>query len=185
LITFAARAYRRPLSLAEAGDLRGLYRRFARTRAAAQEAFELTLARVFVGLALSVPARSHAVRSRQRCHLRLGARHRLSYFLWSSQPDEELRTAAATGTLHQPEVLTRQARRMLKDERTRRLATEFACQWLHIHDFASIEEKARNTFPKFADLRGDMYEESSVLQDLFRRDASLLKSSERRSHLPE
>ena len=51
---------------------------------------------------------------------------RLSYFLWSSLPDAELRAAAAAGSLREPEVLAAQTRRMLGDARVRRLATEFA-----------------------------------------------------------
>ena len=100
---------------------------------------------------------------------------RLSYFLWSSEPDEELRAAAAAGTLGTPEGLARQTRRMLADARVRRLATEFAGQWLHIYDFDSLDEKNEKHFPEFADLRGDMYEESiRFFTDLFQNDASLL-----------
>ena len=100
---------------------------------------------------------------------------RLSYFLWSSQPDDQLRAAAAAGTLHQPEVLAQQARRMLADARVRRLATEFACQWLHIYDFDALDEKSEKHFPEFAELRGDMYEESTLFfTDLFQHDGSVL-----------
>jgi hypothetical protein len=65
---------------------------------------------------------------------------------------------------------------MLKDERTRRLATEFACQWLHIYDFDSHDEKSPAAFPTFADLRGPMYEEAiRVFTDLVQRDGSILE----------
>ena len=60
-------------------------------------------------------------------------------------------SAAASGTLHQPEVLTKQARRMLADARVRRLAREFACQWLHIYDFDTLDEKSERHFPEFAE----------------------------------
>jgi hypothetical protein len=64
---------------------------------------------------------------------------------------------------------------MLADVRVRRLATEFACQWLHIYDFDTGEEKSERDFPEFAGLRGDMYEESILFfTDLFQRDVSLL-----------
>ena len=55
---------------------------------------------------------------------------RLSYFLWSSLPDDELRRLAAAGQLRNSETLVAQTRRMLRDPKIRRLATEFACQWL-------------------------------------------------------
>ncbi len=76
---------------------------------------------------------------------------RLSYFLWSSMPDDELRAAAASGqSACDRDVLAAQARRMFKDPRIRRLATEFACQWLHIYDFDSLDEKSQRHFPTFA-----------------------------------
>ena len=60
---------------------------------------------------------------------------RLSYFLWSSMPDEELLAHAAAGDLEKPAVLVAQARRMLKDDRVRGLATEFAGNWLDFPPF--------------------------------------------------
>jgi len=64
---------------------------------------------------------------------------------------------------------------MLRDERVRRLATEFGASWLHIHDFDSLDEKSERHFPEFRLLRGAMYEESLLfLTDLFRGDRALL-----------
>ena len=64
---------------------------------------------------------------------------------------------------------------MLADPRVRRLATEFACQWLHIRDFDTLDEKSERHFPTFAALRGPMYEESiRFFTDLFQRDGSVL-----------
>jgi mono/diheme cytochrome c family protein len=67
---------------------------------------------------------------------------RLSYFLWSSMPDDQLMHAAETGTLHRPEVLNAQVRRMLKDPKIGRLVQNFGGQWLqfralesHVPDF--------------------------------------------------
>ena len=83
--------------------------------------------------------------------------------------------AAASGRLHRPEVLAAQARRMAKDPRVRRLATEFACQWLHIYDFDSLDEKSPRHFPTFAGLRGAMQEEAILyFTDLFQNDGSVL-----------
>ena len=101
---------------------------------------------------------------------------RLSYFLWSSSPDAQLREAAARGGLHEPEQLVAQTRRLLTDDRVRRLATEFACQWLHIYDFDTHDEKSESLFPSFGTLRGAMYEESiRFFADLFQRDGSVLE----------
>ena len=174
LVQFAGRAYRRPLTALEVEELHGLYRQLREQELSHEEAFRLTLARVFVAspflyrLEKAPPQAAAEVSDWELAS-------RLSYFLWSSQPDRELRALAAQGRLQSPEVLVWQARRMLADARVRRLATEFACQWLHIYDFDQTEEKSEKHFPEFADIRGDMYEESiRFFADLFQRDASLL-----------
>ena len=64
---------------------------------------------------------------------------RLSFFLWSSMPDDELLDAAAAGTLRQPDVLRRQVTRMLADPRSRSLVTNFAAQWLFLRDVETKE----------------------------------------------
>jgi hypothetical protein len=96
---------------------------------------------------------------------------RLSYFLWSSAPDSEVRELAGQGKLRDPDVLVAQTRRMLRDARVRRLATEFGCAWLHIHGFDELGEKSERHFPTFTALRGVMYEESiRFFTDLFQND---------------
>src|SRR6185503_8133274 len=68
-----------------------------------------------------------------------------------------------------------QARRMLRDERVRRLATEFACQWLHIYNFDQLDEKSDRHFPTFKAVRGNLYEEAiRFFTDAFQRDASVI-----------
>ena len=75
---------------------------------------------------------------------------RLSYFLWSSMPDEELLARAAAGDLHKPEVLAAQARRMLKDDRDpRRWPTEFGGNWLDFRRFEELNTVDRERFPSF------------------------------------
>ena len=64
---------------------------------------------------------------------------RLSFFLWSSIPDDELLDVAAAGTLRQPDVLRRQVERMLADPRSRSLVTNFAAQWLFLRDVETKE----------------------------------------------
>jgi hypothetical protein len=64
---------------------------------------------------------------------------------------------------------------MLKDPRTRRLAIQFACQWLHLRNFDQNDEKNEKLYPEFATLRGDMYEETiRFFEDMFRNDGSIL-----------
>src|ERR1019366_3069649 len=62
---------------------------------------------------------------------------RLSFFLWSSIPDDELLTAAVSGNLRHPDVLHAQVARMLADPRAETLVTNFAAQWLFLHDVES------------------------------------------------
>ncbi|MCC2668816.1 MAG: hypothetical protein K0Q72_1287, partial [Armatimonadetes bacterium] len=175
LVEFAARAYRRPLTPAEAAGLRNLYRQLRQEELPHEEAFRLTLARIFVAPAFLYRLEAAPPGNRAAPVTDWELANRLSYFLWSSQPDQPLRAAAASGTLRQPKVLVAQTQRMLKDARVRRLATEFACQWLHIYEFDTLDEKSEKQFPEFVSLRGDMYEEAiRYFTDLFQRDGSVL-----------
>ena len=64
---------------------------------------------------------------------------------------------------------------MLTDLRTRRLAIQFACQWLHLRDFDENDDKNESLYPQFADLRSDMYEETVLFfEDMFRNNGSVL-----------
>ena len=85
---------------------------------------------------------------------------RLSYFLWSSMPDDELLAHAAAGDLQRPEVLLAQTQRMLKDDRVRGLATEFGGNWLDFRHFESINSVDRGRFPiSTNNLREAMFQE--------------------------
>jgi mono/diheme cytochrome c family protein len=87
---------------------------------------------------------------------------RLSFFLWSSIPDDELLNAAGAGTLRQPDVLRRQVTRMLADPRSRSLVTNFAAQWLFLRDvetkepdvylFRDFDESVRAAFVRETEL---------------------------------
>jgi hypothetical protein len=175
LVDFAARAYRRPLTEAENQELRALYRKLRVQGLSHEEAFRLTLARVLVAPAFLYRLEQPGADTKQRPVSDWELASRLSYFLWSSLPDEKLRQVAAAGRLHDTDTLLAQTRRMLRDGRVRRLATEFACQWLHVYDFDHLDEKSERHFPTFAALRGPMYEESiRFFTDLFQRDGSVL-----------
>jgi len=175
LVEFADRAYRRPPSDLEANALRGLYRQLREQELPHNEAFRLTLARVFVATPFLFRLENSPAGTAPATISDWELASRLSYFLWSSQPDEELRAVAAAGSLDAPEMLKKQVGRMLSNARVRRLASEFACQWLGIHGFAQNDEKSEKRFPEFARLRGEMYEESvRFFEDMFRTDGSIL-----------
>ena len=91
-------------------------------------------------------------------------------------PDAELLAHAAAGDLHQPDVLTAQARRMLRDPRVRGLATEFAGNWLDFRRFEEHNSVDRERFPSFTnELRQAMFEEPiRYFIDMAKRNRSVL-----------
>src|SRR5207253_5006715 len=101
---------------------------------------------------------------------------RLSYFLWSSMPDADLMSDAASGDLHKPDVLKAQARRMLRDAKVRGLATEFGGNWLDFRRFEEHNAVDRARFPSFTnELRQAMFEEPvRYFVDVAQRDRSTL-----------
>jgi mono/diheme cytochrome c family protein len=91
---------------------------------------------------------------------------RLSFFLWSSVPDDELLKLASARTLSQPAALERQVKRMLADPRSEALVTNFASQWLYLRNLAAANPDARQ-FPDFDD----------NLRQSFRRETELFVQS--------
>jgi hypothetical protein len=176
LLEFVARAYRRPLTAQESGELRTLYRRLRDQEIPHDEAFRLTLARVLVAPAFLYRLERPGDTASQQPVSDAELASRLSFFLWSSIPDEKLVEAAGNHRLQHGDELMSQTRRMLKDPRVRRLATEFACQWLHIYDFDRLDEKSERHFPTFKSVRADMYEESiQFFTYIFQNDRSVLE----------
>ncbi|HEY3135220.1 MAG TPA: DUF1592 domain-containing protein [Blastocatellia bacterium] len=100
---------------------------------------------------------------------------RLSYFLWSSMPDDELMQLADRQTLHRPEVLESQVRRMLKDAKSRAVVENFGGQWLEIRKLESVKPD-RQRFPTFDEyLRMSMRRETELFfENVIREDRSIL-----------
>ncbi len=172
VLEFASRAYRRPLTGMEKAELQLLYKAIRAKGAGHDEAIRGVLTRVLIAPAFlfrieTAPSGKEpgAVNDHELAT-------RLSYFLWSSAPDEELRKVMAEGKLRDPKVFAAQAQRMMKDDRLRALAVEFGTQWLHVRAFDEFNEKNEKLFPTFdKKLRGDMNEEAiRFFQDLFQSD---------------
>ncbi len=98
---------------------------------------------------------------------------RLSFFLWSSLPDEPLLDAALRGELSDDQVLAKQVRRMLKDPRSQSLVNNFASQWLYLRNLESISPELR-LFPDFDD----------NLRQAFRRETELAFDNVLRNNRP-
>jgi hypothetical protein len=172
LADFAARAYRRPLSAGERSSLQSLYDRLRSEGVDHPEAFRGVLSSVLVSPAFLFRIESPPAGKEPGLVSDHELATRLSYFLWSSMPDAELREAAAAGRLRDPAVLAAQAKRMLQDPRTRALAIEFGTQWIHVRGLDQLQEKSETLYPTFnADLRRDIYEESILFfLDFFQAD---------------
>jgi hypothetical protein len=175
VLDFAAQAWRRPLEDAEGSGLTSLYQTLRDQDLSHPTALRLLLARVLVAPAFLYRGEqaSPGVAASPVTDFEMATR--LSYFLWASTPDAELLALAAAGKLQDPDTLAAQARRMLKSGKVDRLATEFGCQWLHVRDVATLEEKSERHFPEFSGLRGDMQEEvARFFVDLFQNDRAVL-----------
>ncbi len=98
---------------------------------------------------------------------------RLSFFLWSSIPDDELLDIAAAGRLRAPGVLDAQVRRMLADPRAAALARSFGGQWLHIRNLRAVDPDA-SAYPEFDD----------NLREAFKRETELFLESQMRDDRP-
>lgn len=175
VLEFAERAWRRPLSNEESTSLRDLYQRLRAAEISHEESMRLTLARVLTSPAFLYRLEKSPADAEIHPVTDFELASRLSYFLWSSLPDAQLRQVAATGQLHDDETLLSETHRMLQSPHTRRLAIQFSCQWLHIREFDQSVEKNEQLYPEFSGLRDDMYEESILFfEDLFRNDGSIL-----------
>jgi hypothetical protein len=161
LLGFAARAYRHPLSKADRDELLEYY-----TSARIKDGVDHeTAIREAVVSVLMSPDLSYRINFAQASPSvqplsDFDLASRLSYFLWSSIPDDELLARAAAGTLHQPKVIAGQARRMLRDPRIRALAVEFGGNWLDFRRFEEIGTVDVQRFPSFTgELRDAMFQE--------------------------
>ena len=95
---------------------------------------------------------------------------RLSYFLWSSAPDDELITVAAQGKLRDPEVLEQQTRRMLADPKSEALSKVFAAEWLHLQNLKDVQPDVYQ-FPNYDKNLGEsMRRETELLFDSIVRE---------------
>src|SRR6185437_8496341 len=141
LLDFASQAYRRPLQENEKADIIGLFHSLQKKGVKSDEAFRGVLTRIFVAPSFLFRIEQAPPGKKAGPVNDWELASRLSYFLWSTMPDAQLRNLAATGQLRNPKVLEEQTLRMLKDDRIRALAIEFGTQWIHVRGFDEFKEK--------------------------------------------
>lgn len=180
LAQFARRAFRRPVTQTELKPYAELVRSSRSSGSTFEEAVSVGLQAILVSpdFLFRMERTSVASNAKEADVApidQFALATRLSYFLWSSTPDDELLRAAEQGTLRKPQVLTAQVKRMLKDPRAKTLVENFAGQWLELRRLESVGPD-REKFPEFDDyLRMSMRQETETFfENIIRNDLSVL-----------
>ena len=164
---FMGRAYRRPVSQSEIERKVALFQRLREREPSFEHTIVSTLTAILCSpnfLLLNEPATSEVADDtvpEKRSINNYELASRLSYFLWSSMPDETLFDLAKQNLLHQKEILVAQTRRMLADPKAEAFSRNFAAQWL---DLAGIRRLAVNPeYFNFDERTKDLFEEETIL----------------------
>ncbi|MEI6256074.1 MAG: DUF1592 domain-containing protein [Planctomycetota bacterium] len=170
LLAFAARAWRRPLADDERQAILASYHADRRDSIQHDPAFRAALARVLSSPWFLYRVEQPAPGPRWQPVSGDELATRLSFLLWDSSPDDELRAQAAL--LHEPAVMEQQLRRMLKDGRMRGMAEEFGARWLGVRDFVANHGRSLKHFPEFTPALRDALAEEPVrfFEDLLMND---------------
>jgi cytochrome c551/c552 len=166
--TIGRRAYRHPLSQAEIDGLMDFYRT-GRANATFNDGIEFALRRILASPSFVFRPERESATAAPGAPFSIGdfeLASRLSFFLWSSIPDDELLRVAGTGALSRPDVLSAQVRRMLRDPKSTAFVQNFAGQWLQLRNLRGIVPNPE-TFPDFDD----------NLRQAFRTEAEMFFSS--------
>ena len=177
LTTLVRRAFRRPATADDLDAVMAFYEQ-GRSSGGFEDGIELALRRILASPQFLIRA------ERQPVDLALGDSYRisdlelasrLSFFLWSSIPDDELIETAAQGRLSDPAVIEEQVRRMLADPRSSSLVTNFAEQWLYLRNLATTAP-AQAVFPDWDDeLRQAFARETELLfESVLREDRNVV-----------
>jgi len=177
LSNLATKAYRRPITQAELATLVNFYnegRKAGNFENGIENALTAMLASAkFLYRTEPPPADGKPGSIFRLNNIELASR--LSFFLWSTIPDDELRTVAEQGKLSDPKVLEHQVHRMLADPRAKSLTTNFAFEWLKVRDMDALEPDPY-VYPSFnASLRNAFRTEMEMFVDsIFRDDHSVI-----------
>ena len=175
--TLARRAYRRPVTDADVQPLVAIYNA-GRTERGFEAGIEQALERILVSPQFLFRIERDPENAKPASVYRISdveLASRLSFFLWSSIPDEDLLDIAIKGRLRDPLVLEQQVRRMLRDPRSQTLASNFGAQWLYLRDIDAKNPSPR-VFPGFdMSLIPDFHRETELfLESIFKEDHNVL-----------
>ena len=172
LTTLARRAYRRPATEQDVRILLGFYGT-GRNKGSFDDGIELAVRAILVDPDFLFRIERDPVTVPPGAAYRLSdleLASRLSFFLWSSIPDDELLDLASRGKLKDAVVLEQQVRRMLADDRSKALTTNFVGQWLHVRNMRNVSPDP-DAFPDFDDnLRHALQRETELFVESQRRD---------------
>lgn len=176
LAKFMRRAYRRPVSVTEIDSKLALFDRVRRDAPSFVQAIKAPLIGVLVSphfLYLAEPAGDVTTNARRLTDHELASR--LSYFLWSSMPDEELLQVAESGKLRDSKVLAAQVTRLLKDAKSDAFVRNFAGQWLGLREVGA-NPPAADLYPQYdRHLEVSISEESrAFFREILRNDLSVM-----------
>ncbi|HEU5257301.1 MAG TPA: DUF1592 domain-containing protein [Vicinamibacterales bacterium] len=177
LSTLARRAYRRPVNDADLAFLIPFYKE-GRNKGTFETGIQLALRRILASPAFAFRVEAEPQNVKPGAAYRvsdLELASRLSFFLWSSIPDDTLIDLAASGRLRNPAVLEEQTRRMLADPRADAFVENFAGQWLHIRNLKNIQPNG-DEFPDFDnDLRQSFVRETELFfASIMRENRSIM-----------
>ena len=167
---FMTRAYSRPVRIDEVDRKVALFQRLF----AKEESFEETMVSTLTAVLCSSHFLMHAEPAAEKRKLNdYEVASRLSYFLWSSMPDERLVELAAADKLRDPDVLISEVDRMIDDPKSAEFSRNFAAQWL---DLAGIRRLAVNPeYFNFEEMTKDLFEQESIrfVQHVLAEDLSI------------
>ena len=174
----ARRAYRRPVEDKDVEALLDFFRA-GRRDGGFDDGIQFALERMLVDPEFLFRIERDPVEAAPGTPYRLGdldLASRLSFFLWSSIPDDELLEAAADGRLGDPAELERQTRRLLADARSSALVDNFASQWLRLRNLESQERESAD-YPEFDENLREAFRRETELfvESTIREDRSLLE----------
>ncbi|MEA2342934.1 MAG: hypothetical protein QOF63_1103, partial [Thermoanaerobaculia bacterium] len=175
---FARRAFRRPVTARELDSYVDLVKRVGQEEGSLAEGLAVGIQAVLVSPDFLFRVEQDRANTGTKTHYPISQHElatRLSYFLWSSMPDAQLRRAADLGTLRNPGVLAAQVRRMLRDPKSHALSENFGGQWLQFRALESVT-RDKDRFPDFEDyLRLSMRRETELFIDnIIRKDGRIL-----------